>query len=206
MVRSFFREGRAASSAWRATVPAIAASMPGVMKTSTLPSARFLQDRGYADILVVSREGDVIYSVAKYDDFGINLREGPIVETGGLGQAFAAAMAGSADTSPSRRFRTLCACRWRGLGLPCPTRGTADRCRWPGGYRRARDLPFHGATSSIVFMASGTGLGETGESYVIGADGALRSMRRLAEGPTMLTPARASRRRGRRRRRLHLCG
>jgi GAF domain-containing protein len=43
--------------------------------------ANIVQTRGYADLLLVSRMGDVVYSYAKQDDFATNLLDGPYSNT-----------------------------------------------------------------------------------------------------------------------------
>jgi len=50
-----------------------------------------MQERSYGDVLLVSAEGDVVYSVAKNTDFALNVVTDPALAASGLGQAFAAA-------------------------------------------------------------------------------------------------------------------
>src|SRR5690606_32173604 len=52
-----------------------------------------MQERSYGDVLLVSAEGDVVYSVAKNTDFALNVVSDPDLAASGLGQAFAAAKA-----------------------------------------------------------------------------------------------------------------
>lgn len=51
---------------------------------------QFLYSRGYYDIFLINPEGDVIYSVAKEDDFLSSLTDGPYADSG-LGKVFAKA-------------------------------------------------------------------------------------------------------------------
>ena len=53
----------------------------------------FLTARGYYDIFLISKEGDIIYSVFKELDYATNLETGDYKDSG-LGQAFRKAMAG----------------------------------------------------------------------------------------------------------------
>ena len=146
----------------------------------------------------------MIYSVAKYDDFGINLREGPIVETG-LGQAFAAAMAGSADTLHLVDFAPYAPAGGEASAfLARPVELPIDA----GGQEGIDGLVIYRFTGDIFnrFMASGNGArGDRRELCD------RRRWRPALDAPAgrradHADPARASRRRGRRRRRLHLCG
>ena len=53
----------------------------------------FLEARGYYDIFLISKEGDIIYSVFKELDYATNLQNGAYKDSG-LGQAFRKAMGG----------------------------------------------------------------------------------------------------------------
>lgn len=184
-VRSFFQEGD--RSARLARDGAGHRSLYAWRHENVHASFRaIVQDRGYADILVVSRDGDVIYSVAKYGDFGVNLREGPLADTG-LGQAFTTAMAGAPDALHFIDFAPYAPAGGEASAfLARPVELPLDA----GGQDGIDGVVIYRLTGDVFsrFVASGSGLGETGESYVIGADGALRSMRRLAEDATMLSP------------------
>ncbi|MGY6569072.1 MAG: methyl-accepting chemotaxis protein [Salinarimonas sp.] len=184
-VRSFFQEGD--RSARLARDGAGHRSLYAWRHENVHASFRaIVQDRGYADILVVSRDGDVIYSVAKYGDFGVNLREGPLADTG-LGQAFTTAMAGAPDALHLIDFAPYAPAGGEASAfLARPVELPLDA----GGQDGIDGVVIYRLTGDVFsrFVASGSGLGETGESYVIGADGALRSMRRLAEDATMLSP------------------
>lgn len=50
-----------------------------------------LKTRGYSDLLLLDVHGNLIYSVKKYDDFGLNFLDGPYKDSG-LGDAFRAAL------------------------------------------------------------------------------------------------------------------
>ncbi|MFC3704057.1 methyl-accepting chemotaxis protein [Devosia honganensis] len=50
-----------------------------------------VQERAYADVLLISAEGDVVYSVAKNTDFATNVLSDTALAASGLGRAFAAA-------------------------------------------------------------------------------------------------------------------
>src|SRR5690606_35328898 len=50
-----------------------------------------MQERDYPDVLLISASGDVVYSVAKNDDFATNVLSDPAAAQSGLGQAFTAA-------------------------------------------------------------------------------------------------------------------
>jgi methyl-accepting chemotaxis protein len=127
--------------------------------------------RGYADIIIVNKTGDVVYSVAKHDELGTNLSEGkgPFADSG-LARAYREALA-SAD--PTRIF-------------------FADDVAYaPAGGVQARfaAIPVADAAGKFVgvivvvlppqgideAMASRNGLGESGEAFLVGPDHLFRS-------------------------------
>src|SRR5690606_11632351 len=54
-------------------------------------------ERGYGDVLLIDPQGDIVYSVSKHDDFGLNVVRDAGLAASGLGQAFAAAKGLAAD-------------------------------------------------------------------------------------------------------------
>ncbi|OJX79430.1 methyl-accepting chemotaxis protein [Magnetospirillum sp. 64-120] len=122
------------------------------------------QRRGLADVLLVSPKGEVIYSVTKGADFARPLAAGP------LAQAVAAAETRATD------FHDYDGGRAAFLSTP---------------IKLSPDSPMVLAT--LVFrlrpdaldatVANPRGLGQTGDAYVLGADGQQRSRPRLATSP-----------------------
>ena len=133
------------------------------------PRVRAFQERfGHYDVFVVSTSGDVVYSVAKEDDFGTNLRDGPHASSG-LGSAVQAALNGTVF--------------WTDVVRYAPSDGR------PAVFVAA---PIHdngaiiGAAAFEVdidrisgFAADTHELGESGEAFLVGPDGVMRSSGRF---------------------------
>lgn len=145
-----------------------------------------LGERGYADILVLTKEGEVIYSTGKFPDFGLSVKDRSLAGTG-LAEVFNRTMASATPTMQLVDF------------APYPIAGgepsafLAQPVKLPlenGGSGGIDGLVVYRiATSSIdALVSSREGLGRTGESFVVGADGRLRSNRPLAETATALQP------------------
>jgi methyl-accepting chemotaxis protein len=133
--------------------------------------------RGYGDILVFNKTGDVVYSVAKNDDYGMNfVAGGPYVDSG-LGRAYRAALE-SAD--PRRVFFADDAAYAPAGSVPTQFMAVpvADTKGVFAGVI-AVELPQHGIDNA---MASRTGLGDTGEAFIVGADYKFRSDSVFTEG------------------------
>ncbi|MCB1738968.1 MAG: hypothetical protein KDK91_01260, partial [Gammaproteobacteria bacterium] len=139
----------------------------------------FMEQFGLHDVFLVDlRSGNVVYTVAKEVDFATSLKEGPYAETG-LGRAFRLAAAGS---DPNE---------WHSVDLE----------RYPASY----DLPA-GFISAPVFvdgqkigvvvvqmpidrvdriLADKSGLGKSGETILVGADGLMRTDSHLSDKFTL---------------------
>lgn len=63
----------------------------------------FLTSRGYYDIFLIDAKGEVIYTVAKEDDFATNVQDGKYSDSG-LGRAFRSAMESSKPTIQFENF------------------------------------------------------------------------------------------------------
>jgi signal transduction histidine kinase/HAMP domain-containing protein len=133
-----------------------------------------VQTKGYADIWLVSPEGDIIYTFAKRNDFATNLFQAPCQ-----------------DTPPAQLFRNL---------LANGATGHVQMTDY-GAYPPAGDIPvaFIGAPildeDKIVgcliyqlpldqindFMQVRTGFWKTGETYLVGADYLARTKTRFSE-------------------------
>ncbi|MEZ5766909.1 MAG: hypothetical protein R3D80_04050 [Paracoccaceae bacterium] len=133
------------------------------------PFFHLLQARqGYYDIFLFDTAGDLIYTVFKELDFATNLVTGRWKDTG-LGEVTA--------RGGDRRRRSFGIRRFRAL---CPEPRCAGLVHRPSGVRcqRARigvvayQMPI-GAINAI--MQDAAGLGETGDAFVVGADGLMRT-------------------------------
>jgi len=135
---------------------------------------KFYNDKyGYYDLFLIDESGKVIYSVGKEPDFGTDLSR----ESHGLARAFSAA------SSSRRVFLT-------------DTEAYAPSNGAPAMFVAApiiKDGKFHGVAALQIsqksidgIMREATGMGETGETYLIGKDYLFRSNSRLTNDETLL--------------------
>jgi methyl-accepting chemotaxis protein len=137
------------------------------------------EQKGYRDIFLVDLEGNVVYSMAKKDDYGINLNDGPHSETG-LGHVYAQAMASSdrgtfisdfaayapSDNAPS-------------AFIAAPIRSESDTLLGVIVYQ----IPIE---KLGAVMSREDGLGETGQGYIVSDSYLAVSDLRFASEPTIL--------------------
>ncbi|MGL4473738.1 MAG: methyl-accepting chemotaxis protein [Shewanella sp.] len=135
----------------------------------------FLQAFGYYDVFLVDREGNVVYSVFKELDFATNLVSGPYADSG-LGKVFKRALA-----EPGKVV-------------------LEDFAKYYPSYENAASFiatEIHDASGAIgvlIFQMpvdyingimtfhqhwKNSGLGDSGQVYLVGADGLLRSQNRF---------------------------
>jgi methyl-accepting chemotaxis protein len=138
------------------------------------------RERSYADIYLINAQGRVLYSVSKTDDFSVNLTANSYEKTG-LGQVFAAALKGAPGSVSFVDFTNYDAAN----GAPSAF--------------MAAPVYDAGANSLIGVMAlrisvdrindilqRGDGLGQSGDTYLVGSDGLMRNDTRRMETPTSL--------------------
>lgn len=134
----------------------------------------------YDDLLLIDETGTVLYSVMKDDDFGQNVLAGPLRDSG-LAKVVRATLAAPKDGARFTDFAHYAPAGNAQVGfLAVPIRGT-------DGQRIgiiALRLPLERLDA---VMARRTGLGQTGRSYLIGADGLLRSARLQTADPEILS-------------------
>lgn len=143
------------------------------------PWFRSLQSvRGYYDVFLISPEGDLVYSVFKELDFATNLNTGEWKDSG-LGEVFRAARAAAPGGTAFRDFEPYAP----SSDAPASFMGTPihDDGQLVGVL--VYQMPI-GRLNGL--MAATAGLGETGESYLVGADSLMRSDSRFAETSTIL--------------------
>ena len=128
----------------------------------------YQQEFGFYDLYFVSAEGaDVVYSVFKGLDFGSNLETGPYAESG-LGEVFREAMLRPKGEVAFADFELYTP----SFNSPAAFMGTSV---WEGDEAIGAlifEMPIDRISS---VMNSRTGLGETGEAVLVGADGLMRS-------------------------------
>ncbi|WP_322892427.1 MULTISPECIES: methyl-accepting chemotaxis protein [unclassified Yoonia] len=130
---------------------------------------------GFDDIILMNPAGDVIYSYAKNKDLATNVQTGTFRDTG-LSAAFRAALDGTADQVYGVEYSDY---------APAQDGVVA--------FLAAQVVNDAGALTGVVAVQvsaheiddvvnNPVGLGETGQVYVIGADGKTRSHSRLENG------------------------
>jgi methyl-accepting chemotaxis protein len=142
---------------------------------------RQLQARGYADLVVLSPTGDLVYSVKKRDDLATNFAAGgPGAETG-LGKAFQAA---AAMTEGGQVAFQDFAAYGPAAGMP---EGFMATPVFDNRQKLVGVLAAAISTAPInAIMSNSEGLGETGESFFVGPDFLMRSDSRFSEGDDSL--------------------
>ena len=141
---------------------------------------RLVDERGYYDVFLINRDGDVIYSVFKEDDFATNLETGQWRDTD-LAAVYRAVMA---DFRPN-------ALVFADFERYAPSNGA------PAGFIAAPVFDERGEQHGVLvfqmpigringIMQSRIGMGETGEAYLVGDDRLMRSDSRFSETSTIL--------------------
>ncbi|WP_420345347.1 methyl-accepting chemotaxis protein [Pelagibius sp.] len=140
----------------------------------------FLRERGYYDIFLFDTEGNLIYSVFKELDYATNLNTGAYKDSD-LGNAFrAAAQNPTADSQTFFDFKPY-----------APSHGA------PASFISTPMLDDNGRLEGVLVfqmpidnlnrvMLNTAGLGETGESFIVGEDMLMRSTSRFSEESTIL--------------------
>lgn len=140
---------------------------------------RLQRDRGYYDVFLVNGDGELVYTVFKELDYATNLLTGKYKDTG-LGQVSKAALgASSSETIAFDDFKAY-----------SPSHGA------PASFIAAPIIHGGKTVGALVFqmpigrinaiLNDANGLGETGETMIVGADGLMRSDSRFSEETTIL--------------------
>ena len=138
--------------------------------------AKFIEEYGYIDLFLISDKGQVLYTVEKASDLGQNLKTGKLKDSP-AGKAFKGGL-----TTPTVQD----------FGVYEPS-GDA-----PAAFIAA-PVMVGGKTMGVAMiqipiqqinaiMQERTGLGETGETYLVATDKLFRSDSRLVEDSTILDP------------------
>jgi methyl-accepting chemotaxis protein len=141
----------------------------------------FVTGRGYYDFFLIDLDGNVIYSVEKEADFGSNLVTGPYSDSG-LGDVFRRVSEGDYEQevalSDFDRYAPS-------DGAPAIFAGKmmVDGAGEPLGVL-ALQLPSDTIREIMHFTG---GMGESGETYLVGVDLLMRSNSRFSETPTVLS-------------------
>ncbi len=138
----------------------------------------FVVERGYYDFFMITPDGDVFYTVEKEADFGSNVND-PALRNTGLANAYSWAMAHPDHVAFSDMERYA-----PSEGEPAMFMAKAMREK-DGAIIGvlAFQLPTHRIKAIMNFDA---GMGETGETYLVGTDFLMRSDSRFSETSTIL--------------------
>jgi len=139
----------------------------------------FLEHQGYYDVFLFDLEGNLIYSVFKEQDYGTNLVHGPWRDTG-LGRVFRAARAApEADFVAFQDFAPYGPSHGQPASFIASPVFEKER---PVGVF-ALQKPIDKINSVMQFKV---GMGETGETYIVGDDFLMRSDSRFSSESTIL--------------------
>jgi methyl-accepting chemotaxis protein len=141
---------------------------------------RFLEEHEYHEVFLFDTDGNLIYTVYKEPDFATNLSDGPWRETG-LGRAFRAAR--DAKTEESVAFTDF--------------EGYEPSENEPASFMASPVWSNDGAPIGVMavqipvgrineIMRFTGGMGETGETYIVGEDLLMRSDSRFSDTTTIL--------------------
>jgi methyl-accepting chemotaxis protein len=133
----------------------------------------FLQARGYYDVFLINKNGDVVYTVFKELDFATNGRHGRWKDSD-LGMIFTKALANPKEV----QFADF--------------KGYAPSNGVPAAFVSKAIISKDGSVEGVLvfqmpverinnIMKSATGMGESGETYIVGADMLMRSDSRLSD-------------------------
>jgi methyl-accepting chemotaxis protein len=140
---------------------------------------RFAAHHRYYDVFFISKEGDILYTVAKEDDSGTNLVDGPYADSG-LGRLFRGLL--EADERDQVIFEDFSAYSPSG-GEPAAFIGSPV-------YSGNRRIGFYAvqipAAPIDAIMQFSAGMGETGEIYLVGRDRLMRSDSRFFEESSIM--------------------
>ena len=141
---------------------------------------KFLRERGYYDIFVFDTEGNLVYSVFKELDYATNLNKGKYKDTD-LGNVFRAALKAAKPGSVSffdfRPYAPSADAPASFIGTPL-----VDAAGTVKGVL-AFQMPVDEMNG---VMQDKAGLGETGQTYIVGRDNLMRSQGRFSKKPTIL--------------------
>jgi methyl-accepting chemotaxis protein len=152
----------------------------GVHATLYADAVDFVGERGYYDFFLILPDGDVVYTVEKEADFGTNLIDGPWRDTG------------LADV-----FRGVSAFPDDNLVVFSDLNRYAPSADEPAMFVGAAMLDESGAMQGVLalqvpvdriatIMHFTAGMGESGETYLVGDDNLMRSDSRFSRTSTIL--------------------
>jgi len=139
----------------------------------------FLEERGYEDVFLLDANGKIVYSVQKERDIGMNVLEGKLAGTG-LAEVFKQT---AAQDGPGIAFHDFATYSVTGQPVAYVASPIIDRMG-----KKTGAIAFLVPVDRInAQMNSALGLGETGETLLVGSDYKLRNDSRFSEEPTVLS-------------------
>ncbi len=141
----------------------------------------FMHHHKYYDVFYFNLEGDLVYTVEKENDYGLNFSQnGGKYKDTGLGQVFRKALTSSGDAAVFYDFSPYAPSNDVPASfLAAPIRDTSGQII--GVYAIQVSIK---KFDEVLQYASG--LGRSGETYVVGTDRLMRNNSRLSETPTLL--------------------
>ncbi|WP_082049532.1 methyl-accepting chemotaxis protein [Thalassospira sp. HJ] len=140
----------------------------------------FLELKGYYDIFLIRADGELVYSVFKEADFATNLNDGKWADTD-LGRVFRDTMALSSATDIAFTDFSPYA-----PSADAPASFIGHQVRSEAGELLGA-MVFQMPISRINnIMNVSVGMGESGETYIVGQNGLMRSDSRFSEESTIL--------------------
>jgi len=140
----------------------------------------FVSERGYYDIFLIGPEGEVYYTVEKESDFATNIKTGPLKDSG-LASVFHRAM-----QAQEEGVVVISDMQAYAPSDNAPAMFMARVLKNPDGAVIGV-IAFQLPTTRILDIMSYTaGMGETGETYLVGQDKLMRSNSRFSVSDTVL--------------------
>ena len=135
----------------------------------------YIQEYGYYDLFLIDKSGNVVFTVSKEKDLGTNLISGPYKDSI-LAEAFQKAIKGERILTDFKRYAASDNEPASFLAAPVKK-----------GNQIIGVLALQVSIEKVdSVMQERTGLGETGETYLIGNDKLMRSNSRFSENSTIL--------------------
>ncbi len=138
----------------------------------------FVTERGYYDLFLIDGDGYIEYSVGKEDDFATSLSNGPYRET-----ALAAVYQEARDNPGAIAISDI---QRYAPSAEAPALFIATSLAGDTGGVMALQLPMD---SLLEIMGYSGGMGDTGETYLVGQDHLMRSDSRFMATSTVLVQA-----------------
>ena len=139
----------------------------------------FSRHHGYYDVFYFNLDGDLVYTVEKETDFGQNFVTGPLASSG-LGKVFQAARESTAGVSVFYDFSPY------GPSNDAPASFLASAMLNAKGEKIGVYAIQISVEKFDSVMQYSSGLGKSGETYVVGQDHMMRNNSRLSQTPTLL--------------------